>query len=163
MRHVPKKSRPTWTRAFTLVEMVMVMVLLGVLSMMAAPRYANMLRNQRLDSAELRIRYDISMAQRRARYLSTSQTMTFNTALHQYSVTAMPDPDKPASTYTVKLNAEPYGVSLVTANLGGNAILIFDGHGTPDSDGTIVIRLGSQIRTITFAATFIPWQILDQS
>lgn len=142
--------------AFTIVEMVMVMVLLGILSMIAAPRYANMLRNQRLDAAEFRIRHDLSTAQRRARYLGTSQTLTFNTILHSYSVTGMADPDKPASTYTVKLNAEPYGVSLVSADLGGNAILVFDGHGTPDSDGTIVIRLGSEIRTITFGTGIIP-------
>jgi len=148
-------------RAFSLVEMVMVMVLLGILSLIAVPRYATFLREQRLNAAELRIRSDIAMAQRRARCLGTTQTMTFSTLSHSYFITGMADPDRVAATYTVKLADDPYGVSLVTADLGGDSVVTFDGHGSADSQGTIVIRLGTQIRTITFGTSSIPWLVFE--
>jgi prepilin-type N-terminal cleavage/methylation domain-containing protein len=145
------------SQAFTLVEMIMVMVIMGVLSLMAVPRYASFLREQRLNAAELRIRSDIAMVQRRARYLGTSQTMSFSVGSHRYSIVGMPHPDKVGQTYTVRLAEEPYGVSISSVDLGGNADVIFDGQGTPDSAGTIVIRLGSQIRTISFSTSVVPW------
>ncbi len=142
--------------------MVMVMVLLGILSLIAVPRYATFLREQRLNAAELRIRSDITMAQRRARCLGTAQTMTFSTVSNSYFITGMADPDRVAATYAVKLADDPYGVSLVSVDLGGDGVVSFDGHGAADSDGTIVIRLGSQIRTITFGTSSIPWLIFKQ-
>lgn len=145
------------TRAFSLVEMVMVVVLMGILAAVAAPRYATFLREQRLDSAESRIRADLALAQRRARYLGAAQTLSFVPATNGYSIAGMTDPDHAGVTYSVKLADEPYGVTLVSANIGGDGDLVFDGHGAPDTAGAIVIRLGNQTRTINWGLSFVPW------
>lgn len=144
-------------RAFSLVEMVMVVALMGVLAAVAAPRYTTFLREQRLDSAERRIRADLALAQRRARYLGAAQTMSFVPATHRYSIVGMADPDRVGTTYGVKLTDEPYGVRLLSANIGGDGDLVFDGYGAPDTVGSIVIQLGSQTRTINWGLSFTAW------
>lgn len=153
---IPTTPAQTPRSAFSLVEMVMVVVLLGVLAGVAAPRYAAFLREQRLNAAENRIRSDLALAQRRARYLQTAQTMRFHPGTHRYTLDGMTDPDK-SGVYTVRLGEDPYGVTLVSADLGGDANLVFDAQGTPDTGGTIVIRLGSQTRTISFGTSVVPW------
>jgi len=153
------KVTPARIRAFSLVEMVMVIVLLGVMAAIAAPRYASFLREQRLNFADLRLRGDIALAQKRARYLGAAVTMTFTPASHRYAIVGMNDPDKVGASYIVNLAQEPYGVTMSSADLGGDTQLIFDGQGTPDSAGTIVLRLGSQTRTIDFGTSVVPWLV----
>lgn len=148
-------------RAFSLVEIAMVVALMGTLAAIAAPRYATFLREQRLDSAERKIRADLALAQRRARYLGAAQTVSFVTATNHYSIVGMADPDRVGMTYAVKLADEPYRVTLVSANVGGDNDLVFDGHGAPDTAGNIVISLGGQTRTISWGLSFIPWINID--
>lgn len=64
----------------------------------------------------------------------------------------MDDPDHPDQPYQVAVATEPYSATVVSADFGGDTEVIFDGYGVPDSDGTIVIQVGSYQRTLTVNA-----------
>ena len=135
-------------RAFTFVEACMVAVILVIVALIALPRYASAENRRRSSVAAQRIAADLAMARARARSLSSSQTVSFSPASGQYQIVGMTDPDRPARSYVVNLGAAPYAASLVSVDLGGDATITFDGYGSPDSGGTIVVRVGSSSKTI---------------
>ena len=126
-------------RAFTLIELVLVLVIVGVVAAMAAPRYAGALANYRSRCAARRVVLDLSAAAADALAASAARTMRFDRAANAYSVNG---------GAPVRLDREPYGAALVSVDLGGDDAITFDGYGAPDSGGTIVVRSGQFTRTI---------------
>ena len=141
-------------RGLSLLELVMVLLIIGVLSGIAIPRYGRSLARHRLDVAAERIVRDLEYARRAAIDSSTSRTVRFAPAIDTYSIDGVADLRHGDGVYTVELAAEPYKVVLVSTTLdaaGADDIqaIIFDGFGHPDSGGTITIDLGGETRTIT--------------
>ena len=136
-------------RGMTLVELVLVAAILAILSAVVVPRFGASVTWRRVEGAARRISSDLNLAQQHARQTSTSQTVMFNLAAHSYRVVGLPDPAHPGSEYAVLLNESPYNVKIVSVDLGGDANLVFDGFGTPDSGGTIVVRCGNYRAVIT--------------
>src|SRR2546423_1230735 len=141
-----KRRGPARRRGVTFVELVMVMGITGVFAAIALPRYSGAVARYRAEVAAKRIVADLGVAQARARQLSTSQTITFTPASNQYQIVGMTDPDRSTATYTVTLSDSPYRTTLVSASLGGDTSLIFNGYGMPDSGGTIVVQAGTVIK-----------------
>jgi prepilin-type N-terminal cleavage/methylation domain-containing protein len=144
--------------AFSLIELVTVVVVIAVLATIAAPRFSNVLAGNRATQAANRIALDLALAQQRARATSASQTVTFNAVSHKYTLTGMPDPDRPAVDYVVELSREPYAASIVTvefkasSELAGDPNVIFDAYGKPDSGGSVKINVGGHVKTVTVDA-----------
>src|SRR5438067_829946 len=114
MRHQHQSWQP---RAFTLIELVMVLALVAVLAGIALPRYARSVARYQADATARRICADLTLAQSRARLTSSTVTVTFTPASNQYSIPGMPDPNlKGSSSYTINLSAQPYPTTLVSAN-----------------------------------------------
>ena len=103
-------------RAFSLVEMCLVVATIGVIAAVAVPRYQSSISRYRADSAARRLAADLVQAQSRARMLSSGQTLsvTGNT----YQITGMTDPEHPGSTYTVDLSGDPYYATISSALCG---------------------------------------------
>ncbi len=139
--------------AFTLVELVMSLAIVAMFAAVAVPRYANFAAHQRAQGAVRRIATDLALAKRRAVLSSSSQTVAFTVATDSYIVGTMMDPDRPADPYRVILAQEPYNATIVSADFGGDADLVFDGYGVADSGGTIVLRVGGFEKTITVSGT----------
>lgn len=139
--------------AFTLMELATVVIVLTVMASMAVPRFGTFIAAQRLDAAARRITVDLARAQRDARFTGTSRTVTFNVAGDRYRLWSLKSIDDPTKNYIVDLSLEPYGATLVSAALGGDMNVIFNGYGVPDSGGTIVIAVGKLEMTITLDAT----------
>lgn len=135
--------------AFTAIELLFVLIIISIVGLMAAPRFANSLAEQRVDAAARRMAADIALAQRRAKFSSTSQAIAFDVTGNSYVLTGVADPDHPANPYTVALTDEPYESVIVSADFGGDAEIIFDGYGIPDTAGTLVVRAGSHYKTLT--------------
>ena len=155
---------PRFKNAFTLLEVALVLIILGILSAIAVPRYGNFVAGQRADAAARRITTDLAFAQRHARVTSQSQTVSFYPTVDVYRFMGMPDPDNSGSDYAVQLAKEPYQASIVSADFGGDADLVFDGYGALDSGGTVVIRVGNYQRTITVdsSGTGIPEELVEK-
>ena len=135
--------------AFTLVEAVFVMVILAILSAIAVPRYAGFVANQQLEGAARRLTADLSLAQRQARRSSASQTVTFDVAHSTYQLVGMKHPDHPSQPFEICLKDEPYRARIVSASFGVAARIVYDGFGTPDTGGQVVIAVGAYQKTIT--------------
>ena len=134
--------------AFTLIELVVVLFIVGLLAAVAVPRFAGSAVRQRVDAAARRVAADLNLARRHAYQASTSQTVGFDVLADSYKLAGMPDPDRPAVDYEVDLNDEPYQAELLSANFSGNAKVIFDAYGMPDFGGTIVVAVGDRKRTV---------------
>jgi prepilin-type N-terminal cleavage/methylation domain-containing protein len=135
-------------RAFSLVELVIVMAIIGIMAAIAIPRYAGAIQNYRADLAARRIVTDLAMTRSRANIMSASQRIVFDVAANQYQVADMPDPDSPLSTYTVRLSAAPYQARLVSVDFGGTPDVSFDGFGVPAKGGTVIIQAGDIQRKV---------------
>jgi type IV fimbrial biogenesis protein FimT len=138
---------------FSLIELVMVVALIGISAAIALPRYVDSIQHYQLDLAARRIVADLTLAQSRANNSSTSVTLAFTAVSNSYQIIGLPGFDAPATTYTVNLAGDPYRVKLVSATFGAGSQIVFDGYGTPNQGGTIVLSLGIEQHTITVDGT----------
>ena len=142
--------RPAPARAFSLVELVLVIAITALVSAIAAPRYANSVARYRADSAARRVAADLALAQNQASTTGRAQSVVF--VSRSYQMPGMPHLDgKSYGDYTVDLGAEPYGVTRVAAEFGGDATVKFDIYGTPDTGGSVVVEVGDARRVILLA------------
>ncbi|NOX59456.1 MAG: prepilin-type N-terminal cleavage/methylation domain-containing protein [Planctomycetes bacterium] len=134
--------------AFSFVEIVVVLVILGVMAGIAVPRFSNAIARRRADSAATRIVMDLALARHHARVISADVTVTF-APQPAYAMDNVPDPNLPSSLYSVDLNTAPYHVTNWLLNFGGAKKVTFDMYGTPNRGGSIVIYVGNEARTIS--------------
>ncbi len=154
LRCAPSRRRPTaqTSAGFTLVELVLTVVIVGMLSAMAVPRYAQSVTNYRVDAAARRLIADIAFAQQRADARSKAVVVAFNLDANTLTLAGVADLDHPDQDYQTALDNEPYRVTLVSADFAGSTNLQFTGYGRATSGGTIVLRAGDNLRTLTIDA-----------
>ena len=140
--------------AFTVLELVVALAIVAMFASLAVPRYANFFARQRAESAARRIAIDLALAQRRAKFASATQTVTFDVAADAYELVGMQDPDHPTQPYVISLSDKPYGATIDSADFPGKTskVIVFDGYGMPDGGGTVVVEVGSYQWTITVDA-----------
>jgi type II secretory pathway pseudopilin PulG len=142
------RQRPAFYGGWSLLEIVLVLAIVGVLAAVAAPRYAQAGARYRADLAARRIRADLCLAQSQARAASAPRSVSFLPGPAQYQLLGVLSPDGVAGDYTVALSAEPYRAELVSASFNGSLQVVFNGWGLPDAGGTVVVRAGSEQRTV---------------
>ena len=140
--------QPKRPRGYTLVELVIVVLILGILAAAGAPKFVNALNYHRADAAARGIVLAIHTVRSAARTASTQKSIAFNVADNSFTITGVANPDHPTQVNKVKLSGNTYRTKLTSANLGGDGTLIVNGFGIPDSGGTIVVATGNQSRTI---------------
>lgn len=149
----PFQMRRAGVLGFSLVEVVMVLAIVAILALIAAPRYARALTQYRAEAAARRIVGDLELARAAARSSSSSRQVAFNTSTDRYELVGVTATQAAGSgAYVVRLAEEPYGVDLLTASFGGSATLEFNGYGLPVAGGSITLRVGDRVRTITVSA-----------
>ena len=149
-RNITRRASAT---GVTLVEMVIVLMVLGILTAAAAPKFFDSLARYRAEAAANRIAYDLRLARRHAEATSASQSVVFNSpAAHQYEMPGMDDPQRGGQTYAVNLAGEPFLAIIVSASFNGDATIIFDGYGMPDSGGSVTVQVGTHQKTVTVDA-----------
>ncbi len=149
---LPTAKRPRRT-GLSLIELVIVVLIVGIAGAVAVPRFADSLAYRRARSAAERIRADFELARRKARMASQDQLVQFDAAAHAYTLVGAADLDHPDREYQVRLWEAPYGAAIVSADFGGDADLVFDGHGMPDSGGAVVIQSGPYQCAVTVDAS----------
>jgi type II secretory pathway pseudopilin PulG len=124
--------------AFTVIELLLVVIVMGILAAVAAPAFLDSLLFYRVESAARRVKADLELARRTARLTSASQSVSFSGTSYAMSAGVV-DLDKPLGAYAVDLARAPYEIASLTADFGGSPTVSFDGYGTPSSGGTVVL------------------------
>jgi prepilin-type N-terminal cleavage/methylation domain-containing protein len=136
--------------AFTIVELSIVMLIMGIFAAVTAPAFLDSLLFHRVETAARRVKADIDQARGRARLTSTAQSVTFSGSI--YTLSGVKHLDNPNNVYTVDLQKSPYSLDSAVANFNSTQVLSFDGYGTPSSGGTVVLTAKSHQCTITINA-----------
>lgn len=146
-----QRRRPIW-RAVSAVELMVVVLIIGIAAAVAVPSYLHSLATYRSKNAARRIVADLELARREAVMSSAGRTVTFSSSDESYTLADVARLDRRATVYAVSLGGDPYYADIVSADLGGDELLVFDGFGQADSDGTIVVRSGGVDNTIVIDA-----------
>ncbi len=137
--------------AFTILELVIVLLIMGILTAVTAPTFYDSLLFHRVESAARRVKADLKLARAQARLTSASQSVTF--ANSGYTISNTKSLDRPAAVYSVDLTKQPYALDSATPNFSSAATVTFDGYGTPTSGGTVVLVAKTHTCTVTLDGT----------
>jgi prepilin-type N-terminal cleavage/methylation domain-containing protein len=121
--------------AFTLVELVIVVMIVSVLAAVAVPTFYDSLLFHEVESAARRVKSDLELARQTARLTSATQSVTF--AGSAYTLTTAKNLDNQHNDYAVDLSAAPFNLKQVIADFDGATSVSFDGYGMPTSGGTV--------------------------
>ena len=158
--------------AFTLIEILAVVVIMGIASAIVVPQISNR-NDQRVAAAARALMADLLYAQNRSIALQVKHYVQFNTVTNSYQVVTDSGAGTPGSVITHPVNGTPYIVTLgngTLANVGiGSAnfdtfpTVSFDTVGIPYSwsaaagnvplsSGSVVLKAGTNKLTVSVGA-----------
>ncbi len=127
--------------AFTLIELLIVLAIMGIGAAIAIPRYGASIARFRAESAARRVEADLKYARAAAKAASASRTVAFNLGAASYAIGGVRELNNKSGLYTVSLT-ELHGVQMSAAEFGGDSAVVFDGYGRPDSGGVVRVQYG---------------------
>ena len=153
--------------AYTLVELVLVLFIMGVVAAIAVPRLSQSAARQRVDGAASRIVSDLAYARSVARTSSSAVTVLFDPSRNRYAMAGVRDPLRnTAPPYIVDLSQDPYQAAIlggaavaagntapVTGSANGTFSITFDGYGEAGTTGWVVVRSGGLTREVAMDAS----------
>jgi MSHA pilin protein MshB len=137
------------SRAYSLVELVLMLAIIGVLAAIAGPRYVNSLTLYHASAAANRIAADLNLARWQAKISSSGQMVVYSVASNSYSLPGMTGPPGQPSPYTVSLASDPYNATLQTAVFASSSTMSYDRFGQPAAGGTVTVQCGGYTKTIS--------------
>lgn len=138
-------------RGFSLVELLIVLAIMVTVAGIAAPRFSGAVARYRADAAAKRVAADLQLAADRARAMSTPGTIQFSGSV--YTIVGVADLQHPTQDYTVNLSDAPYHAQITAVDFGGATDLVMDGFGLPSADGSVVIKVGGELRRVSVQAS----------
>jgi prepilin-type N-terminal cleavage/methylation domain-containing protein len=126
---------------FTLFELLLVLAIVGVVSVIALPRFARSTAGYRAEMAARRAAADLEWVRRRARAAGSSRTIAFDANGGAYTIARMGDANDPNAGYVLDVR-KTYDVGL-SANFGGAPTLTFDGYGQSVTAGRVTFTAGA--------------------
>ncbi len=156
MAHVNmSKARPEGRAllAFSLIEMVVVLVIMVVIAAIAVPRYAEADARYRLEGAARRIQSDVALARSSARADGLARRMSFVAATGEYEVTSEgAGAVAGVAKYRVGLSESPYRTTMSLPLSATRFTFVIDGRGEIAENGVITLYLGDSRITVTIGA-----------
>jgi prepilin-type N-terminal cleavage/methylation domain-containing protein len=144
--HLPRR------RGFSLVELTLTAVIVGLVAAVAVPRYAASLHNARLDAAARRLVADFAHARQHALATSATVRLEFDLTHHTLTSPDLPALNDPAAAFVTDYAADPYAVRFTAAAFDAAPTCAFDGYGRPEAGGSVTLRSGGDSITVTLDA-----------
>ena len=147
-------------RGFTLIELIIVGVLLGLLALVASTRVQDTSLNVRISAAINQITSDLEQVKTLALAHHKNMSLTFNVSTEAYSIhkngTLMTD--YPGSNSgTIDLSQGTFtGVNITSTNINGSNVINIDKWGNVLNNGTITLN---DAHTITFKKLTGHWEV----
>jgi len=141
----PDPERPATAAGFTLIEMIIVVVVLGILTSLAAPGMTGWVRQSRIDAALNQLTTDVAYARMVA--VRAAQPVTLEVEESKYTIRRA---DSANPVRSVAIGAEYPGLTLVMEP----ASVVFDSRGFMRSgSGTLVVDDTHSARSATIQIT----------
>jgi prepilin-type N-terminal cleavage/methylation domain-containing protein len=147
---------------FSLLELIIVMLILGIVSAIAIPKYSASLDRYRTQVALQRFAQDIELCRRHARFTSQNVTLTVSYAKNSYSLSPLDSPLQPGKPYAVFVGDNSVRTLLCpviqgivtngTQSSQTDLIIVFDRYGTPNQAADIGILCGMSSGIIRLSA-----------
>lgn len=150
-RITPAPAGPHRPRAFTLIELVVVIVLIGVMAAVAVPRFAAASTRYRVDAAVQQIIADLNVTAALANRASASRTISFEPDDETYTLVDQPSKADPDEDQVVHLGREPFGVNLLQVTFGADTEVAVSGHGLLLESGQLTVAAGRHARRLIFS------------
>lgn len=161
-------------RGVSLAEIVVVVMIIGIVSAIAIPRFANAASRQKADAAARRVAADLNLTSRLARTKGQSHRLRVPTGSHTYLVevstdglswAAIKDMDRRGSDYAVDLRLPPYEARIAptgaiaipeggftapleTIPAGDDALIVYNRDGMPTASGVVALHVGRVRKTV---------------
>lgn len=141
---------------FSLIDLTLTCLILGIIAAVSAPRFANAVRHYQLDAAARRIEADINYVQATARMSNRACSLTFAANAPTYTTTNVPHLDRSGRDYAVDLSDLGYVVTC-QSNINGGRSVTYSPSGIAQAgsplvgltSGVITITAGGNTRTVT--------------
>ncbi len=160
---MPKKTRRAGSHrtsslraGFTLIDLTITILILGIVAAIAVPRFAQSLDLIRVDSAARYIAADLNYARHRAQVSSQNVPINFTPAPAGYTLPTTPHLNRSGASYSVNLADTGLNVALAL-NLQGNTSVTYNSFGLPFvgsplaamTSGTITVSSGLKSKTVS--------------
>ena len=154
-------------RGFTFVEVVIVILVLGIMTMVALPAMNDFFTDETINAAADSVATAIYYARTSAITTGVNHRVCFDTTINKFQVEQYAGGTPPDETFEVVQNPVTkrdyvvcfdegpvgQGVDLTQAAFGSEAHVRFDNLGTPTNTGTVVLEYGGKDRTIGVTGT----------
>jgi prepilin-type N-terminal cleavage/methylation domain-containing protein len=140
------RCRQSASGGFTMVELVIVILILGILAAVATPRYAQAMYATYAKAAAVRVESDLKYARQLAQQNSSNQKVTFDVSADRYTIVTpigIADRNRRSATYTVNLSRDEFKADISTVDFNGSTNVTFDIYGHADKAGTVVVQSGN--------------------
>jgi prepilin-type N-terminal cleavage/methylation domain-containing protein len=139
--------------AFSMIEMVLVVVIMGIIVAIAAPKFADAESGRKLSSAKNIVERDIQTIKLRARATGKQHIIAFYPDDEMYVCFEGSDIDRDAIVFARILTDDPINVELSRTNIGGDENIVVSAFGELEQDFTLgVLNNGTEI-AISFVGT----------
>lgn len=158
----PKGRAVSFPRAFSLLELVIVLAIMAVVASLASVRYAGALATYRVDAAARRLQADFETARQRSRTLGVSVYLDLDADNSSYDIRTRAEINSGAARSTtatngpikVDLRDAPYNARIARlTSSSGSSIAIFEPTGICSTTMRIAIRVGERERTVELDAS----------
>jgi prepilin-type N-terminal cleavage/methylation domain-containing protein len=128
------------SHGFSLIEVVIVVVIIGILATIAVPKFADASSGRRLSAASKVIQADLEIVKKRARATSKPHTIKFYPDQEFYVVVEGTDVARENIVLYRDLSIEPYSLEINRTNLGSGQVSIITPFGDVSPGFTVQIR-----------------------
>lgn len=153
----PLNTRCGVRRAVSLVDLVVTVLAMGILSAVAAPKFAGALSGYQVETAAQQIVADLNYARKHAIQNSSEYTVTFTVSPAQYELEGINSLNGGGQPFLIVLSDEGYDVTFASVDIDGETDVTFNEYGmaftgSPQAaivSAEIVVRSGSDTRTVS--------------